>query len=223
MTEGSRPSPSSMRWSSALEIFGLGELGAALGDDLVERNQARVVVVGKAARLVMENAPDIGQPVEDRKRLVDLLLVLRDDQADARVVEHQGDLVGDRVGIDRHGNGAQHLRCGDRPIESRTVGAGDRDPVALAEAEPGKALRKRARFVVDLGPGPCAPDPEILVAKRRTPAANPGVHAHELGERVVGVGAFRRRTQKNPPVATAPPRSLIDRSCPGGEPIALGL
>ena len=73
------------------------------------------------------------QAVADRQNLVDLLLILGDDDAGLAMIEHRGDLVGDRVGVDRHRNCADHLRRGDRPVEPRPVRADDRHRVAPVE------------------------------------------------------------------------------------------
>ena len=53
--------------------------------------------------------------------------------------QHEGELVGDRVGIDRHRHGAEHLHRHHRPIELRPVGADDGDGFAALEAEPVQA------------------------------------------------------------------------------------
>ena len=97
--------------------------------------EAGCVVAGQPARLVID---DVGQRRDfggRRPDLVDLLLVLHHREAHAGMVEHIGHLVGDRVGIDRHGNRAERLRRREGPVEARPVGADDGDPVALREPE----------------------------------------------------------------------------------------
>ena len=83
---------------------------------------------------------------------------------DLGMVEHIGHLVGDRVGIDRHRNGAERLRRAHRPIEPRPVGADDGDLVAALEAElaAGRARRRAPRR---------APAPRSRSARCRDPCA----------------------------------------------------
>ena len=78
---------------------------------------------------------ELRQPLRDRQDLVDLLLVLHRGEAHLGVGQHVGQLVGDRVGIDRHRDGAERLRRRHRPVEPRPVGADDGDGVAALEAE----------------------------------------------------------------------------------------
>ena len=160
---------------------------------MIEREQPRVLVIGEAALLVVQQMRQPRQTIGDRKHLVDLFLVLRDDEIDARALEHQRDFVGDGIGIDGHGRRAEHLRRRDRPIEPRPIRSRDRDPVAFGESQPGEALRQRARLVVDLGPGPGPPDAEHLVPKRRPTAAHARMTPQQLGESVVRVLPPRRQ------------------------------
>jgi hypothetical protein len=160
--------------------------------DGVERAEPFVFVVLQPARLFVEHALQPLQPRPDRQHLVDLLLVLRHDEPRAGEFEHAGDLVGHGVGVERHGDGADHLRRRQRPVELGPVGAGDGDPVALDDAEIEQTLRERARLLVGLSPGPGAPDAVLFQPERRTAATHPGVDAHQLGERVVRIGRFRR-------------------------------
>ena len=178
----------------------IGQFLAALGDDRVERAEPRIVVVVESARLLVEHALDLGQALQDRQHLVDLLLILSDDEPRAGEFEHAAELFGHSVGVERDGDRPQHLRGGDRPIELWPVGAGDGDAVAIADPEFEQALRERARLLVGLPPSPGAPDAIFLQAKRRALAAHPGVDAHEFAERVVGIRAFWRAPHAASPV-----------------------
>ena len=141
-----------------------------------------MVVVAQAARLVVDHPFEFRQPLGDRQDLVDLLLVLGDGEARLGMGENEGEFVGDRVGIDRHRDGAQHLRRHDRPVEPRPVAAHDRDGVATADAVPMQSHRHGADDVVDLVPGPALPDAEILVTKGWPAAESRGVAGQQLWE-----------------------------------------
>ena len=95
-----------------------------------------MIVVAQAALLVVDHQLELGQALHDRQDLVDLLLILDRGEAHLGVGQHVGEFVGDRVGIDRHRNRAEHLGRHHRPIELRPVGADDGDGLAALEAEP---------------------------------------------------------------------------------------
>ena len=67
--------------------------------------------------------------------LVDLLLILNDREANLGMVKNIGHLLGDRVGIDRYGNGADRLGGGEAPIKAGTVRADYRDLVAALQSK----------------------------------------------------------------------------------------
>ena len=119
----------------------IGERLAPLCDDVVDRMQMAVVVVAQAPPLVVDHLLELGQAIHDRHDLVDLLLVLDRGKAHVGMGQHEAELVGHRVGIDRHRNRAEHLRRHHRPIELRPVGADDGDGLAALEAEPVEADR----------------------------------------------------------------------------------
>ena len=92
-----------------------------------------------------------------------------------------GKLVGDRVGIDRHRDRAEHLRGHHRPVELRPVGADDGDGVAALEPEAVQARpHRRAPASQHLRPGPGLPDAEILVPHRRPVAERACVAQQEF-------------------------------------------
>ena len=98
--------------------------------------------------------------------------------------QHIGEFFGDRVGIDRHRNGAEHLCRHDGHIEPRPIAADDGHGVAAAQAEPGETGGVAARLLIDLAPGPGLPDAEVLVTDGRTLAELPGVAHQQFGKRV---------------------------------------
>jgi hypothetical protein len=152
--------------------------------------------------------PKPRQPVADREDLVDLLLILGDDDRSLRVGEHSGDLVRDRIGVDGHRDGGDHLRRRHRPIEPRAIRAGDGDCVATVETKAEQPLSDRARLLEDLGPRPGLPNTVILVTESRALAALGGVRPQQLGEGVIRVLSFARR----PHAASLPSRALCHRA-----------
>jgi hypothetical protein len=190
----------------------IGEGGAAFRHERLERVKAGLVVVGEAARLVVNEMAQPRQPAADREDLVDLLLVLGDDDAGLGVIEHRGDLVRHRIGVDGDGDGADHLRRSDRPVKLRTVRADDRDGVAAIEAEGDEAHGDGARLVVDLGPGPRLPEAEILVAEGGTGASHGGMRSQKLGESVARVASHARRAQTVPPTVAPVAFPLRERA-----------
>ena len=111
MTEGSSPRAASISRIEARAERRLRHAAHALVDERVQRMQARMIVIAQAARPRRKECSvsrAAGRPIGDE--LVDLLLVLHDGEADVGVFEHVGHFVGDGVRIDRHRNGAQHLR-----------------------------------------------------------------------------------------------------------------
>ena len=133
--------------------------------------QAGVVVVAQAARLVVDHLSRASAAGPTTDKILSTCswssTAAKRTSACASTI---GQFVGDRVGIDRHRNGAEHLRRHHRPIELRPVGADDGDGVAALDAEPMQPDRIGAHALEHLGPGPGLPDAEILVPHGR-PAA----------------------------------------------------
>ena len=192
MTLGSEPRPASIRASIAWAIAGSASRARPAAMTSSSEREAWLVIIAEAARLFVEDAFDRGQARQDRQHLVGLLLILRDDEPRAGELQHDGDLFGDRVGVERHRYGAEHLRGGDRPIELRSVRARERHAVASGDPEIGETLGERARLLIGVRPGPGPPDAMFLEPERRPLAAHPGVDAHEFGEGVVRIRACPR-------------------------------
>ena len=155
-----------------------GQRFAPLGDDVVHRAQPGVVVVAQAAPLVVDHHLELGQAVDHRLDLVDLLLVFDRGETHVGVRQHESELVGHRVGIDRHRHGAEHLHRHHRPIELRAVAADDGDGLAAPHANPVEADGIGAHDFERLRPGPGLPDAEVLVPHSRPRAEQFGV-AHQ--------------------------------------------
>ncbi len=108
---------------------------AALLDDVVHRVQPAVIVIAQAPFFVVDHHFELGDALHHRLDFVDLLLVLDRGKAHIGVGEHKGQFVGHRVGVDGHGNRAQHLRGHHRPIELRPVAADDGDGLPALDAK----------------------------------------------------------------------------------------
>ena len=111
---------------------------------LVDRVQLGVVVVAQAPRLVVDHGLELRQPLRHRQDLVDLLLVLDRGEAHLGMREHVGQLVGHRVGIDRHRDDAERLRRHHRGIEP-AAGWRRRSRWCRRAARPGDAGRPHRR------------------------------------------------------------------------------
>ena len=146
--------------------------------------QAVRVVAAQAARLVIDQMLKLRDFLGKRLDLVDLLLVLHHGEANAGMVEHIGKLLGDRIGIDRHGHGAERLRRRERPIEPWTVRADDGDALAALQTEALEPNRQLAHLVALLSPGPALPDAVVLVTHGWTSTNALGVGEQIFGERV---------------------------------------
>src|SRR6267154_3104125 len=103
-----------------------------------------------------------------------------------------GNLVCDRVGIDRHRYRAEHLGGRDRPVEARPVGTHDRDRIAAHDTELRQPARKGTDLLVRLRPGPHLPDAEVLVPDRRPAAAHTGVMGQKFWKGVRPCGGADR-------------------------------
>ena len=122
----------------------------------------RVVVFPHAAPVDIDDVGQSRQAVLDLDDLIDLFLILDHGEACAAMVQDIGDLLGDRVLVNRHGHAARHLGGDHRPIELGPVPADDGDVVAGAQANVEKSQRQRLDFLRGLGPGPALPDPVFL-------------------------------------------------------------
>ena len=169
----------------------MASMCAAHALHLVDPGHALVVVVAQAARLVVDDVLEPGEPVLHREDLVDLLLILDDRELHLGVLQHIGHLFGDRVGIERHRHGAERLAGAHRPIEPRLVAPDDGVVVAALEPQFGEPDREREHLVAHLLPGPGLPDAEVLVPHGRAAAAHGGVADEQLGKGI-RVGGRRR-------------------------------
>ena len=201
MIDGSAPFSASISASSQRPTA--GSSASALRPSaitVVDGVEAAVIVIAQAARLVIEHPLEPRHALHHRQDLVDLLLILHRGEAHLGMLEHEGQFVGHRVGIDRHRDRAEHLRRHQRPVELRPVGADDGDGVAALEAEPAQAHRIGAHDLQHLAPGPGLPDAEILVPHGRPRAVQLGVADQKLRK---CLRRQRRRTtpQPIPPLA----------------------
>src|SRR6185437_1639589 len=124
---------------------------------------ASAVVIAKASRLVVNHALELRQSLLDGENLVDLLLILDRRKGHVRMRQNETQLVSNRIRIDRHGDGAEHLRRHDRPIELRPVRADNRKRNAAANAELVQPDGIGANKIEGFRPAPALPDAEVLV------------------------------------------------------------
>ncbi len=105
--------------------------------DLGEVEQEVETIVLQTSRVVVDDMLDRRQAagLTEREQLVDLLLILRDDDPNLRVLEHVMDLVHHAVGIetDRHAAERLHRQLRDHPF--RPVVPEDREHLAALQAE----------------------------------------------------------------------------------------
>ena len=122
-----------------------------------------VVVIAKSPCLVIDDVLQLRQLFLHGQDFVDLLLVLHHRNRDVGMVEHIGQFGRDRVGIERHRNGAQSLRRQDRLIQTRPIVARNRDRVAALDAKFRQAERDCAHLAQQVRPAPGLPDTDILM------------------------------------------------------------
>ena len=135
----------------------------------------------------------IRQVGADLLHLVHLLLVARDDHARAAVAQHVGQLLADRVLVERHRHRAHRLRGDHRPIEVRAVAPDHRDVVAGPDPERQQPQRQRLDLGLGLGPGPFLPDAELLLPVGGAGGEARGVARQGRGDRGGGVLGRGRR------------------------------
>ncbi len=148
---------------------------AAVYLNLVKGFEPSRRVMAHAARVVVHNQFERGQPRPQRQNLIDLLLVFRHHHAGFGMVEHIGHFSRNRVLINRHSNAAKALRRQLRPVKPRAVVADHRQLVAAPKSTGGKPKRKVADLAVVFSPGKGLPDAQRFFADRR-----PGGHCRRV-------------------------------------------
>ena len=158
---------------------------AAHRRQLVGFHQPRIIVFPHAARIGIDDVPEIGRAIGQGQQLVDLLLVLGEHQFGFAVAQEVGGFLVQHVAIEAKAHGADGMGCdlGRHPV--RPVVADDADDVALAEAEFDHAEREIMHAALVVVPGEDAPQSQILFAQRDLAAMLPGVEAQQLW---IGVG-----------------------------------
>ena len=149
--------------------------GGTFGLHIREGVQTGVVVFPQPSRIDVKDMFDPRHPALNLDHLVDLLLVARDDEARAAMLQHIGHLFGHRVLVERNRNRSHHLRRDHRPVEHRTVAADDGDVVAAPDPECQKTRRQIANLAFGFGPGPALPDAVFLFPVGRAVGKAAGV------------------------------------------------
>ena len=125
--------------------------------------QPRVIVFTQATGIDVDNLFKRGRLLRDRQQLIDLLLIPDHCKPGSTVVDDVGDLISDRVLIDRHRDSADVLRCDHGPVEGRPITPGNRDGVPDLDPHVQKTRGQIQHLLMRLGPGPALPDPEFLL------------------------------------------------------------
>ena len=156
------------------------------------------LVVPHPARVDIHHDAKRGHLLLDREQLVDLLLVLGQGKARAAMLDDVGQLLGDRVLVDRHRHAAQRLRRAHRPVEPGPVVADHDQPVAAAEAEVGQARGQQTDLLGDMAPVIGLPDAVFLLAVGGLAGTLQGKLRQKLGKRIPSVGPGACRCRRHP-------------------------
>ncbi len=132
----------------------------------IQRQQAVVRIMAQTARILVDDALEMRQPVGNADQLVHLLLVLGHGEAGLRVVEHELHLVGDSVLIHRHRHPTDRLGRQHRPVKLRPVVTDDGDLVATPHAKDRKAAGDVPNGSGRRLPAISLPDAELFLAHR---------------------------------------------------------
>ena len=141
--------------------------GTPLGQCLA-REQRSVSVVAQATRVVVHHIPQGWALLADFKHLVDLLLILHDDHANVRILQHVNHLLRHGILIQGNGDGAKSLGSHHRQVELWAIFPDHRDVLATLDAQRRQTMGQDTDPVMDLLPGQCLPDTEVLFADSRT-------------------------------------------------------
>ena len=159
------------------------ELLAALLQ-LGQRQQVRLGIRAQAAGVVVDHVLQARALGLDVQELVDLLLVLDHGEPRLRVIGDVGQLLLDRVLVERHRHAAEGLRGRHGPVELGPVVADDRRLVPAGEPEGSQPERDATGALEVLAPRVGLPDAEVLLADGDPVRPPLGVGADELRERV---------------------------------------
>ena len=163
----------------------LGKVAAGLLQ-VGERPEDVVGVRAHAERILVDDEAQVLQLAGQGQHLVDLLLVFGHDDRHLGVVEHEGQLAGNGVLVERHGHAAERLRGELRPVEARPVVAEHRQLVAALEACRRQAQREVVHVGVAVAPGVGLPDAAVLLAHAGLPRVALHVARQQLGQRIGG-------------------------------------
>jgi hypothetical protein len=181
-------------------------------DHRVHRMQKRLIVIAQAPRLVVEHALELRQLLLHRADFVDLLLVFDGGKSHLRVREHVGKFLRHRVGIDRYGSNAEHLRGHDRPVELGPVRADDGEGFSTFQAKAVQPGGIGAHILEHLRPRPSLPNAEVLVAHSGAGAVQIRVADQQLGKGIRQTRGGRRHSLILPAAARNGMRRHFPRS-----------
>ena len=169
-------------------------------------------VVPHPARVLVHHDFERRHLLLDLQELVDLLLVLGERKARAGMLDDVGELLGDRILVDRHRHAAQRLRGAHRPVEQRAVVADHDQPIAAAEALIGQARGEQADLGRDMAPAMALPDAVFLFAIGRPVGAACG-RARPAAWETCPERRSRYRPFPSSSLLSLPGNALFDCSC----------
>ena len=171
-------------------IEGVGVLPVVPLAQLEQRLEGHDLVVAErvqALHVVDEDLDQLRAAVAHRQDLVELLLVLREEEAGPAVVDDVLHLARGVGGVDAVGDGGHrhHAEVGVEPL--RAVVRDDRDHVARPEPERDQPQADPPRAQAVLAPRDAAPDAEVLLPHRHPVAPLPHHVTEEPGQGVLAV------------------------------------
>jgi hypothetical protein len=143
-----------------------------------------LLVVPHAPILVVNDALDRRTPRQDRKQLVDLLLILGKDVGGSRALERSDHLLGDGILVKRHCDGSQPVRPAHCRVETRSVVTHKRDVCAAPQPARGQRSRQRSRLLGQVAPGQGAPYAAMFFPNSRLLTALQPVAEQQLRKRI---------------------------------------
>ena len=147
----------------------------ALGDQVVERLQTRLVVIAQAARIVEIKPGHLRTLVADFEQLVHLLLVFGKGKGHVGVVDREHALLGGGILVQRNWHCTQRLHCQHGGIQARAIGADHHHVVMLAQTGLVQTASQMRHHHGQVGPADGLPDAVLFFTHGRVPGALGGV------------------------------------------------
>jgi hypothetical protein len=163
--------------------------GFAQGQQLRGADEAGLVIVAQAARVVVNDVDQAGVAGAHLQHLVDLFLVFGKDELDFGVLDHKGHFRGHGVLVQRNGHGAQALYGQKSHVQVRPVVADQRQVLLRLQTQRQQAAGQVAHGLLSLLPAPGLPDAIFFFAQCRSLGAFGGMLKQKLRERGLHSGS----------------------------------